>query len=87
MKFATMKNGTRDGQLAVVARAIKTARIADGIASTLQAALDDRTFIAPQLAVLHADLNAGRASSFRFRPRALHGAVAAGQSVRRWRRR
>ena len=41
MKLASLKDGTRDGQLAVVARDLKTAHIADGIAPTLQAALDD----------------------------------------------
>jgi fumarylacetoacetate (FAA) hydrolase len=61
MKLATFNDGTRDGQLAVVARDLKTAHIADGIAPTLQAALDDWNFIAPQLATLYGDLNAGRA--------------------------
>ncbi|MCS0611381.1 fumarylacetoacetate hydrolase family protein [Massilia kyonggiensis] len=61
MKLATLKDGTRDGQLAVVARDLKTAHIADGIAPTLQAALDDWAFIAPQLAALYDELNAGRA--------------------------
>jgi fumarylacetoacetate (FAA) hydrolase len=61
MKLATLKDGTRDGQLAVVARDLKTAHIADGIAPTLQAALDDWSFIAPQLTALYEDLNAGRA--------------------------
>lgn len=69
MKLATLKDGTRDGQLAVVARDLKTAHIADGIAPTLQAALDDWTFIAPQLAALYEDLNAGRARHpFDFEP-------------------
>jgi len=61
MKLATLNDGTRDGQLAVVARDLKTAHIADGIAPTLQAALDDWAFIAPQLQTLYAELNAGRA--------------------------
>lgn len=61
MKLATLNDGSRDGQLAVVARDLKTAHIADGIAPTLQAALDDWTFIAPQLDALYAELNAGRA--------------------------
>jgi fumarylacetoacetate (FAA) hydrolase len=60
MKLATLKDGSRDGQLAVVARDLKTAHIADGIAPTLQAALDDWGFIAPQLDALYAELNAGR---------------------------
>ena len=61
MKLATLNDGTRDGQLAVVARDLKTAHIADGIAPTLQAALDDWAFIAPQLDALSRELNAGRA--------------------------
>ncbi|WP_296949142.1 fumarylacetoacetate hydrolase family protein [uncultured Massilia sp.] len=61
MKLATLNDGTRDGQLAVVARDLKTAHIADGIAPTLQAALDDWDFIAPQLDALYQELQAGRA--------------------------
>lgn len=61
MKLATLKDGTRDGQLAVVSRDLKTAALADGIAPTLQKALDDWGFIAPQLVDLYEELNAGRA--------------------------
>jgi len=69
MKLATLKDGSRDGQLAVVARDLKTAHIADGIAPTLQAALDDWAFIAPQLDALYSELNAGRARrAFDFDP-------------------
>jgi fumarylacetoacetate (FAA) hydrolase len=69
MKLATLNDGTRDGQLAVVARDLKTGHIADGIAPTLLAALDDWNFIAPQLATLYADLNANRARRpFDFEP-------------------
>ena len=69
MKLATINDGTRDGQLAVVARDLKTAHLADGIAPTLQAALDDWPFIAPQLADLYQLLNSGRApKSFEFDP-------------------
>jgi fumarylacetoacetate (FAA) hydrolase len=69
MKLATLNDGTRDGQLAVVARDLKTAHIADGLAPTLQAALDDWHFIAPQLASLYADLNANCARrTFEFDP-------------------
>jgi len=69
MKLATLKDGSRDGQLAVVARDLKTAHIADGIAPTLQSALDDWPFIAPQLDALYAELNAGRARrAFEFDP-------------------
>ncbi len=69
MKLATLKDGTRDGQLAVVARDLKTAVLADGIAASLQRALDDWQFIAPQLEKLYEDLCEGRARhSFDFDP-------------------
>ncbi|MGH8810172.1 MAG: fumarylacetoacetate hydrolase family protein [Noviherbaspirillum sp.] len=61
MKLATLKDGTRDGQLAVVSRDLKTAHLADGIALTMQRALDDWNFIAPQLEQLYEELNAGTA--------------------------
>ena len=61
MKLATLKDGSRDGLLAVVARDLKTAHVADGIAPTLQAALDDWGFISPQLQELYLLLNDGRA--------------------------
>ncbi|MDQ2820251.1 MAG: fumarylacetoacetate hydrolase family protein [Pseudomonadota bacterium] len=62
MKLATLRDGSRDGQLMVVARDLKTAQLADGIAPTLQAALDDWAFVAPQLDELSSLLNAGRAA-------------------------
>jgi fumarylacetoacetate (FAA) hydrolase len=69
MKLATLKDGTRDGQLAVVSRDLKQAHLADGIAPTLQAALDDWAFIAPQLQQLYDDLNHGRTRrAFEFDP-------------------
>ena len=71
MKLATLKDGTRDGQLAVVARDLKTAHLADRIAPTLQAALDDWAFIAPQLSELYQLLNSGRTQrGFDFDPAA-----------------
>jgi fumarylacetoacetate (FAA) hydrolase len=70
MKLATLKDGTRDGQLAIVSRDLKTAMMADGIATTLQRALDDWPFIAPQLERAYNDLNAGRAHrTFDFDPK------------------
>lgn len=61
MKLATLDDGTRDGQLAVVSRDLKTAHVADGIAPSLRAALDDWAFIAPQLDALYRQLNEGKA--------------------------
>jgi fumarylacetoacetate (FAA) hydrolase len=49
MKLATLKDGTRDGTLIVVSRDLKHALKADDIAPTLQAALDDWAYAAPQL--------------------------------------
>jgi fumarylacetoacetate (FAA) hydrolase len=61
MKLATLKDGTRDGQLVVVSRDLRTAAIADAIVGTLQRALDDWTFYAPQLLDLYDSLNQSRA--------------------------
>ncbi|MCP3722309.1 fumarylacetoacetate hydrolase family protein [Paraburkholderia sp. CNPSo 3272] len=61
MKLATLKDGTRDGQLIVVSRDLRSAAIADAIAPTLQRVLDDWRFYAPQLAELYDALNYGRA--------------------------
>jgi len=59
MKLATLNNGSRDGQLAVVSRDLARAVPATGIAATLQAALDDWDRMAPKLAELAAALDAG----------------------------
>ena len=59
MKLATLKDGTRDGQLMVVSRDLKSAQLADGVARTLQRALDDWTFISPQLDDIYQELNRG----------------------------
>ena len=70
MKLATIKDATRDGQLAVVSNDLKTAAIADGIAGTMQRVLDDWTFHAPQLQDLYDALNQGKARhAFEFDPR------------------
>jgi fumarylacetoacetate (FAA) hydrolase len=71
MKLATLKDGTRDGQLVVVSRDLRTAAIADSIVSTLQRALDDWAFYAPQLLDLSDAVNQGRARhAFAFDPKA-----------------
>ena len=61
MKLATLKDGTRDGQLIVVSRDLHTAAVADAIAPTMQRVLDDWAFYAPQLQDLYDALNQGRA--------------------------
>lgn len=69
MKLGTIKDATRDGQLAVVSKDLKTAALADGIAGTLQRALDDWAFHAPQLQDLYDALNQGKAKdAFEFDP-------------------
>ncbi len=69
MKLATLRDDTRDGQLAVVSRDLKSAVIADAVAGTLQRVLDDWAFHAPQLQDLYAALNDGRArNAFAFEP-------------------
>ncbi|MEO8304530.1 MAG: fumarylacetoacetate hydrolase family protein [Betaproteobacteria bacterium] len=61
MKLATLRDGTPDGVLLVVSRDLERAVRADGIAPTLQAALDDWACKAPDLAALYASLQAGEA--------------------------
>jgi len=69
MKLATYKDGSRDGQLAVVSRDLSTAHYATGIASKLQQVLDDWNFLSPQLQDLYETLNNGKARhAFPFEP-------------------
>jgi fumarylacetoacetate (FAA) hydrolase len=49
MKLATLRNGTRDGQLVVVSRDLSVAVPVPSIATTLQAAIDDWSRVAPLL--------------------------------------
>ena len=63
MKLATLKNGTRDGQLLVVKRDLSAWARAAHIAPTLQAALDSWTDVEPKLRALAAELEAGTAKS------------------------
>ncbi len=70
MKLATLKDGSRDGQLMVVARDLKTAVIVAHIAPTMQNLLDSWAFMAPQCEDVYVQLNQGRAAnSFDFDPR------------------
>jgi fumarylacetoacetate (FAA) hydrolase len=70
MKFATYKDGSRDGQLLVVSRDLSTAHYATGIAERLQQVLDDWNFLSPQLQDLSDTLNQGKARhAFPFDPR------------------
>ena len=70
MKLATLKDGSRDGQLVVVSRDLGTAHYASGIASKLQQVLDDWGFLSPQLQDLSDALNQGKARhAFPFDPK------------------
>jgi len=70
MKLATYKDGSRDGQLVVVSRDLSTAHYATGIAARMQQALDDWSFISPQLQDLYDTLNQGKARhAFPFDPK------------------
>jgi len=70
MKLATYHDGSRDGQLVVVSRDLRSAHYATGIATRLQQVLDDWNFLSPQLEDLYTTLNHGRARhAFDFDPR------------------
>jgi fumarylacetoacetate (FAA) hydrolase len=70
MKLATLKDGTRDGTLILVSRDLRHALKADDIAPTLQAALDDWDYAAPQLTDRYDALNRAPGSrAFDFDPR------------------
>ena len=63
MKLATRKNKTRDGELVVVSRDLKTAVTASDIAPNLQFALDNWAVLAPKLESLYNSLNQGDAAN------------------------
>ncbi|MDB5816814.1 MAG: hydrolase family protein [Rhizobacter sp.] len=60
MKLASYKDGSRDGQLVVVSRDLKSAHYASGIATRLQQVLDDWNFMSPQLQHVYDTLNQGK---------------------------
>jgi len=67
VKLASLRNGTRDGQLLVVSRDLTRAVPVPHVAPHLQAALDDWRRIAPRLEQVALDLEDGRApGSFAF---------------------
>jgi fumarylacetoacetate (FAA) hydrolase len=73
MKLATLKTGTRDGQLAVVSTDLTRAVPAEGIAPTLQMALENWRLAGPRLLALAAALETGAATgSFAFDPATAH---------------
>ncbi|OQM75898.1 fumarylacetoacetate hydrolase family protein [Manganibacter manganicus] len=72
MKLATLKNGTRDGKLAVVSRDLTRFTDASFLAPTLQAALDDWHRIAPHLAALAESLEHDAVPFARFHEHEAH---------------
>lgn len=72
MKLGTLKNDTRDGELVVVSKSLRHAVVAYDVAPTLQGALDDWDYIAPQLTQLYDELNRAPGSrAFELDPRKL----------------
>jgi hypothetical protein len=70
MKLATLKDGTRDGQLIVVSRDLTRAVPAQAIVPTMQAAIDHWNNAEPRLSALYDGLNAGKATGgFSFDPK------------------
>lgn len=63
MKLGSLKAGGRDGTLIVVSRDLSRAVKADGIAATLQAALEDWANAAPRLNALYEALDQGKAEN------------------------
>lgn len=63
MKLATLDNGTRDGRLVIVSRDHQRAVAADGIAATMQDALERWHEVEPPLAALAGQLNNGSAAA------------------------
>ncbi len=61
MKFASLKNNTRDGQLVLVSRDLKKAVAIPQIAGTLQALLDNWKELAPKAEEVYQSLNDGKA--------------------------
>lgn len=66
MKLATLKNGTRDGQLVLVTKDLGEYVDASAIAPTLQAALDNWDDVAPRLKELADEIAAGSTIAKRF---------------------
>jgi fumarylacetoacetate (FAA) hydrolase len=66
MKLATLKDSTRDGRLVVVSRDLARCSEVGHIARTLQAALDDWTYVGPRLAAVAEGLENGSQPSTRF---------------------
>jgi len=70
MKLATLRNGTRDGQLIIVSPDLTTAIDASAIAPNLRSALDNWAIIEPELQTLSSRLASGQTTgTFAFNPK------------------
>ena len=67
MKLATLKTGGRDGTLVVVSRDLTRCQPVEGIARTLQSALDDWDAVRSGLEAVYEALNHGAARHARDR--------------------
>lgn len=65
MKLATLKDGSRDGQLVVVSRDLSTCTTVANLARSMQELLDRWSDVAPELAGIYDELNCGRATNVR----------------------
>jgi len=65
MKLATLKNGSRDGELVVVSRDLTKCVAVPGIAKTMQNALDDWDALLPRLESTYQELNMGNVPELR----------------------
>ncbi len=66
MKLASLKNGSRDGQLVVVSRDLTRYTDASFLVPTLQAALDNWARVSPHLSAMAESLEVGSVPSLRF---------------------
>ena len=72
MKLATLRDGSRDGQLLVVSRDLRSACHAHDIVPTMQAAIERWDSVEPALRALYDKLNQGEVrDAFAFEPRAV----------------
>ncbi|MEQ1953337.1 fumarylacetoacetate hydrolase family protein [Mesorhizobium sp. CN2-181] len=72
MKLASLKDGSRDGQLVVVSRDLTRYTDASFLVPTLQAALDDWLRLAPHLSAMAESIEAGAVPTSRFHEHDAH---------------
>ena len=72
MKLASLKDGSRDGQLVVVSRDLTRYTDASFLVPTLQAALDDWLRLSPHLTAMAESLEAGAVPASRFHEHDVH---------------